>query len=77
MNMEQKNAHYNYCRHVRKERAWIAGRHSAYKHMDCWEALCIQAHGLLGGTLHTSTEQQVSDTNPLFELAKITNTPRL
>ena len=40
--------------------------------MDCWEALYIQ-------TLHEQkiliTEQQINDTNPLFELAKI-NTPR-
>jgi hypothetical protein len=40
----------------------------------CWEALYIQA-------LHQQkvliTEQEVSDTIPLHELAKITNTPRL
>jgi hypothetical protein len=39
--------------------------------MDCWETLYIQA-------LHQSkvliTEQQVNNTNPLFELAIITHT---
>ena len=42
--------------------------------MDCWEALYIQAlhqHKLL------ITEQQVNDTNPLFELTTITDLPRL
>ena len=42
--------------------------------MDCWEALYIQA-------LHQRklliTEQQVNDTNPLFDLATITDLPRL
>jgi hypothetical protein len=42
--------------------------------MGCWEALYIQA-------LHQKqvliTEQQVNGTNPLFELAMITNPPRL
>ena len=42
--------------------------------MDCWEELHIQ-------TLHQQKgliiEQQVNDTDPLFEIAKITNTPRL
>jgi len=63
MNMGQKKTHYNYCRHVKKEHAWISR-----------EALYIQA-------LHQQkvliTEQQVSNTNPLFELVKKTNTPRL
>jgi hypothetical protein len=40
--------------------------------MDCWEALYMQA-------LHQRkvliTEQQVNNTNPLFELAIITHTP--
>ena len=42
--------------------------------MDCWEAFYIQA-------LHQQkiliTEQQISDVNPLFELAKVTNTLQL
>jgi hypothetical protein len=44
--------------------------------MDCWEAFYIQV-------LHQQTkkilitEQQVSDVNPLFALAKVTNTLRL
>ena len=42
--------------------------------MDCWETLYIQA-------LHQRntliTKQQVNDINPLFELATITNLPRL
>jgi hypothetical protein len=63
MNRGQKKTHYNYCRNVKKKHAWISG-----------EALYIQA-------LHQQkvliTEQQVSNTNPLFELVKITNTPRL
>ena len=42
--------------------------------LDCWEALYIQA---LLQQKELITEQQVNDTNPLFELAKITNTPRL
>jgi len=32
MNMAQKKTHYIYCKHVRKEHAWIAGRHCIYKH---------------------------------------------
>jgi hypothetical protein len=32
MNTEQKKTQYNYCRHVRKEHAWIAGRHYTYRH---------------------------------------------
>jgi hypothetical protein len=41
-------------------------------HMNCWEALYMQ-------TFHQQklliSEQLISDTNPLFELANITNTP--
>ena len=37
------------------------------KHMDCWEALYMQ-------TLHQKklliNEQQIGDTNPLFEIAR-------
>jgi len=32
MHMGQKKTHYNYCRHVRKEHAWIVGKHYTYKH---------------------------------------------
>ena len=63
MNMGQEKAHYNYCRHVRKEHAWIAGRHFTYKHFINKKILI--------------NEQQISDVNPLFELAKVTNTLRL
>ena len=42
--------------------------------MDCWEALYIQA---LHQQKELITEQQVNDKNPLFEMAKITNIPRL
>jgi hypothetical protein len=43
-------------------------------HVDCWEALYIQA---LYQRQVLITEQQVNNTNPLFELAMITNPPRL
>jgi hypothetical protein len=43
-------------------------------HMDCWEAFYIQA---LQQQIILITEQQISDVNPLFELAKVTNTLRL
>jgi len=42
-------------------------------HMNCWEALNIQVfhqHKVL------ITEQQVSDTNPLYELARTRILPR-
>jgi len=39
--------------------------------MNCWEALYIQAYHQQKVLI---TEQQVSDTNPLFELANTTNT---
>jgi hypothetical protein len=42
--------------------------------MGCWEALYIQA---LHQRKALTTEQQVNGTNPLFELAMITNPPRL
>jgi hypothetical protein len=32
MSMEQKKTHYRYCKHVRKERVRIAGKHYIYKH---------------------------------------------
>jgi len=57
MNMGQEKPHYNYCRHVRKEQAWIAGRLHQQKILI--------------------TEQQISDVNPLFELANVTNKLRL
>jgi hypothetical protein len=41
--------------------------------MNCWEALYIQAYHQQKVLI---TEQQVSDTNPLFEIANITNTPQ-
>ena len=44
------------------------------KCMDCWETLYIQA---LHQRKALITEQQVNDINPLFELATITNLPRL
>jgi hypothetical protein len=44
------------------------------KHMDCWEALYIQ---VLRQKKVLIKEQQVSDMNPHFELAKIPYTPRL
>ena len=40
--------------------------------MVCWEALYIQVFHQQKVLID---EQQVSDTNPLFELAKMTNTP--
>ena len=40
--------------------------------MNCWEGLYIQVYHQQKVLI---TEQQVSDTNPLFELANITNTP--
>ena len=43
-------------------------------HMDCWEALYMQ---VLRQKKVLIDEQQVSDTNPLFELAKILYTPWL
>ena len=42
--------------------------------MDCWEALYIQA---LQQRKLLITKQQVNNTNPLFELATITDLPRL
>jgi hypothetical protein len=42
------------------------------KHMDCWEALYMQVFRKKKVLID---EQQVSDTNPLFELAKIPYTP--
>jgi hypothetical protein len=42
--------------------------------MDCWEAFYIQS---LPQQKILITEQQISDVNPLFELAKLTNTLRL
>jgi hypothetical protein len=39
-------------------------------HMNCWEALYIQAYHQQKVLI---AEQQFSDTNPLFELANITN----
>jgi len=39
--------------------------------MNCWEALYIQAYHQQKVLI---AEQQVSDNNPLFELANITNT---
>jgi hypothetical protein len=39
--------------------------------MNCWEALFIQAFHQQKVLI---TEQQVNDTNPLFELANITHT---
>ena len=64
MNMGQKKTHYNYCRHVRKEQAWTAGRHCIYKHFinkKYW----LPSNGLM-------TQIPLS---PLFELGKITNMP--
>jgi hypothetical protein len=50
---------------------YIVGYATVGTRMDCWEELYIQA-------LHQRkvliTEQQVNDTNPLFELAVITHT---
>jgi len=42
--------------------------------MNCWEALYIQVFHQQKILI---AEQQVSDTNPLFELTKITNIPQL
>jgi hypothetical protein len=39
--------------------------------MNCWEALFVQAFHQKKVLI---TEQQVNDTNPLFELANITHT---
>jgi hypothetical protein len=41
--------------------------------INCWEALYIQAYHQQKVLI---TEQQVSNTNPLFELANIINTPK-
>jgi hypothetical protein len=41
-------------------------------HMNCWETLYIQTHHQQKLLI---SEQLISDTNTLFELASITNTP--
>jgi hypothetical protein len=42
--------------------------------MNCWEALYIQVFHQQKVLI---AEQKLSDSNPLFELAKITNTSQL
>jgi len=61
MNMERKKIRYNYSKHVRKG-----------TYMDCWEALYMQVFRQKKVLID---EQQVNDTNPLFDLAKISYTP--
>jgi len=41
-------------------------------HMDCWEALYMQAFCQKDALIK---EQQIKESNPLFELAKIPHTP--
>jgi trans-aconitate methyltransferase len=42
------------------------------KHMDCWEALYMQ---VLRNKQLLIEEQQVTDSNPLFQMATVTYTP--
>jgi hypothetical protein len=57
MNTGRLQTHYNYWRHVRNEHTWIAGRR--FTHTFHQQKLLI-------------SEQLISDTNSLFELANIT-----